>query len=128
MEKVHADRLGAHVHLEQAEKFQRDANADLAAESQSVLLHTAAISACSAILQAVGLRVTSGDGAHILRLEVALEQLPQDTDDLFDRLDASRSRRNEASYAAMLVAEASVEEAREGTAELIELTRDFLHE
>jgi predicted negative regulator of RcsB-dependent stress response len=72
--------------------------------------------------------VTSGDGAHLLRLETALAQLPHDTDDLLERLDASRSRRNEASYAAMSVAQASVDEAREATAELIELTRDLLLE
>ncbi|HEV7162296.1 MAG TPA: hypothetical protein VGN25_03490 [Solirubrobacteraceae bacterium] len=64
----------------------------------------------------------------MLRLETALAQLDHDTEDLLERLDASRSRRNEASYAAMLVAEASVEEAREATAELIELARELLRE
>jgi hypothetical protein len=128
VEKVYADRLGARVYLEQAERFQSDADSDLSAESRSVLLHNAAISASNAILQAAGLRVTSGEGSHLLRLETALEQLHQDTEDLLERLDASRSRRNEASYAAMLVAEASVEEAREGTAELIEAARDFLRD
>jgi hypothetical protein len=101
VEKVHADRLGARTHLEQSEKFQTDADADLSAESRSVLLHNAAVSASNAILQAAGLRVTSGDGAHMLRLETAVAQLHRDTDDLLERLDASRSRRNEASYAAM---------------------------
>lgn len=126
VDKVHADRLGARTHFDQALKFQADADADLSMESRSVLLHNAAIAASSAILQAVGLRVTIGDGAHLLRLETALAQIDADTEDLLDRLDASRSRRNEAPYAAMLVAEASVEEAREATAELIELTRDLL--
>lgn len=126
VEKLHEDRLGARTHLDQAERFQSDADADLSAESRSVLLHNAAISASNAILEAAGLRVTSGDGAHMLRLETALEQLDHDTEDLLERLDASRSRRNEASYAAMLVAEASVEEAREATAELIELARAYL--
>jgi hypothetical protein len=127
VEKVHADRLGARSHLAQAEKFQTDADAaSLSAESRSVLLHNAAISACNAILQATGLRVTSGDGAHLLRLETALTQLKHDTSDLLERLDASRSRRNEASYASMLVAQASVDEAREATIELIELAREFL--
>ena len=128
VEKVHADRLGAHTHLDQAKRFQLDADAHLSAESRSVLLHNAALSAANAILEAAGMRVTSGDGAHLLRLETALEQLHHDTEGLLERLDASRSRRNEASYAAMLVAEASVEEAREATAELIELVREFLRE
>ena len=126
VQKVHADRLGARTHLDQAEKFQSDADADLSTESRSVLLHNAALSACNAILQAVGLRVTSGDGSHLLRLETALEQIDHDTEDLLERLDVSRSRRNEASYASMLIAQASVDEAREATAELIGLARDFV--
>lgn len=126
VQKVHADRLGARTHLDQAEKFQSDADADLSTESRSVLLHNAALSGCNAILQAAGLRVTSGDGSHLLRLETALEQFDNDTEDLLERLDASRSRRNEASYASMLIAQASVDEAREATAELIELARDFV--
>ena len=43
-----------------------------------------------------------------------------------ERLDASRWARNEASYSAMSVAQASIEEAREATAELIELARKFV--
>jgi hypothetical protein len=124
VEKVHADRLGARTFLSQAEKFQRDADAPaLSLASRSVLLHNAVISGCDAILQASGLRVTSGEGSHVLRLEAALAEIDQDTDDLLERLDASRSRRSEASYAAGFVAQASVDEAREATAELIELAR-----
>jgi hypothetical protein len=126
VQNVHADLLEARTHLDQAEKFQSDADADLSTESRSVLLHNAALSASNAILQAAGLRVTSGDGSHLLRLETALEQFDDDTEDLLERLDASRSRRNEASYASMLIAQASVDEAREATAELIELARDFV--
>lgn len=127
VEKVYADRLDARTHLAQAEKFQTDADVEaLSAESRSVLLHNAAISASNAILQAAGLRVTSGDGSHLLRLETALDQLNQETGDLLERLDASRSRRNEASYASMLVAQASVDEAREAVAELIKLAQDYL--
>ena len=124
VEKVHADRLGARTFLSQAEKFQRDADArGLSSESRSVLLHNAVICGCDAILQAAGLRVTTGEGSHVLRLEAALAEIDQDTDDLLERLDASRSRRSEASYAAGFVAQASVDEAREATAELIELAR-----
>ena len=127
VERVHADRVGARTFLSQAEKFQRDADADgLSSESRAVLLHNAVISGCDAVLQASGLRVSSGDGSHVLRLETALEQIGHDTDDLLERLDASRSRRSEASYAAGFVAQASVDEAREATAELIELAREFV--
>ncbi len=72
VEKVYADRLDARTRLAQAEKFQTDAEArNLSTESRSVLLHNAAISASNAILQAAGVRVTSGDGSHLLRLDVA---------------------------------------------------------
>ena len=57
-----------------------------------MLLHNAALSACDAILQAVGLRVTPGDRSHALRLESALQELDADTEDLFERLDALRER------------------------------------
>lgn len=90
------------------------------------LLHNAAISACDAILQAVGLRVTPGDGSHALRLEEALKQIEGDTEELLERLDASRARRNEASYAAGFVAEASVSDAREATTELVAVARTFV--
>ena len=49
-----------------------------------------------------------------------------DADELLDRLEASRSRRNEASYAAMLIPRASVDEAREATTELIALARGYV--
>jgi hypothetical protein len=127
VEKVHADRLGARTHVAQAERFHADAAAsELSAESQSVLLHNAAIAAANGILQAAGLRVSAGDRSHVLRFETALAQLPPDTEELLERLEASRSRRNEASYASMLVAQASVAEAREAVAELIALARGFV--
>lgn len=78
VEEVHADRVRAREFLAQADRFRTDADAPLSAESQAVLLHNAALSACDAILQAVGLRVTGGERSHILRSETALEQLDGD--------------------------------------------------
>lgn len=126
VERVHANRTDARTYLEQAKTFQADADADLSSESRSVLLHNAVVSAADAILQAAGLRVSGGDGAHQLRIETALAQLEDETDELIDRLEASRSRRNEASYRAMLVPDASIDEAREATAEIIALAEDFI--
>jgi len=127
VEKVHADWVRAREFSTQAQRFATDAAAPgLSAESRVVLLHNATRAACDAILQSVGLRVTSGDGAHMLRIETALHQLDQDTEELLESLDASRERRNEASYAALFVAEASAADAREATAELIELARSLV--
>jgi hypothetical protein len=127
IEKVFEDRVGAREFLSQADDFLKDSALEsLGAASQAVLLHNAAICACDAILQAVGLRVTPGDGSHVLRLEAALDRIEGDTEELLERLDASRARRNEASYAAMWIAEASVSDAREATTELVELARWFV--
>ena len=126
VEKVYADRVGAGEFLVQAEMFLADAEtATLSSPSQAVLLHNATVCACDAILQAVGLRVTPGDRSLFLRLETALDQVDSDTEELLERLDASRARRNEASYAAGFVAQASVADAREATAEVVELARAF---
>jgi len=98
----------------------------LTAPSRAVLLHNAAVCACDAILQARGLRVTPGDRSHALRLRTALDQVDGDTEELLERLDASRERPNDASYAARFVAQASVDDAHEATTELIELARAFI--
>jgi hypothetical protein len=129
VENVYADRIGAKEFLEQAEIFMANAAVtSLHPISQTVLLHQAAVCACDAILQAAGRRVTSGDRAHALRLKAALAQVDADTDELLERLDASRERRNEASYAAGFVAEASLSDAHEATAELIALARTVVGE
>jgi hypothetical protein len=128
VKKVYADRVGAREFLAQADLFLADADtATLRAPSRAILLHNATVCACDAILQAVGLRVTPGDRSHVLRLETALDQVDGDTVELLERLDASRERRNEASYAAAFVPQASVSDAREATAEMLELARAFLN-
>jgi hypothetical protein len=127
VEKVHADRVRGREFFDQAQKFAKDAESSgMSAESRVVLLHSAVVAACDAILLSVGLRVTSGDGSHVVRIETALDQLDIDTEELLESLDASRERRNEASYAALFVAQASAADAREATVELIELARGFV--
>jgi hypothetical protein len=61
-----------------------------------------------------------------LRLETALHELGVDTDELLGRLDASRERRNEASYGGSFIAQASVRDAEEATTELLDLARAFI--
>lgn len=127
IEKVYEDRIGAREFLEQADLLFVDASqSTLSPPSQAILLHNATVCACDAILQAVGLRITPGDRSHALRLETALARLDDDTEELLESLDASRERRNEASYAAAFVPQASVADAREATAEIIELARSFV--
>ena len=127
VEKVYADRVRAREFLQQALQFQGDAaSRNLSAESQSVLLHNAAVCACDAILQATGLRVTPGDRSHVLRLKTALEQLDGDTTELLESLDVSREQRNVVSYAASFTPQAILAEAREATEHLLDLTKAML--
>ena len=126
---VRADRVGAREFVTQARIFVNDAaSPGLANESRQLLLHQASLTACDAVLLAAGWTVGSGDGAHALRLDKALAELPGADDELFDRLDASRARRNEASYRAQAVPTASVSEATEATLELLALVDAFLEQ
>lgn len=127
VEKTYPDRVRAREFLAQAKRFRDDADTtELGTESQAVLVHNAAICACDAILTATGIRITTGERAHVLRLETALKQLSGDTEELLESLDASRERRNEASYAASFVPQASLADAREATTELIERAQQFV--
>jgi hypothetical protein len=127
VDTVYADRHGAREFLAQADRFLADAAIDgLSAESQSVLLHNATISACDAILQAVGLRVTPGDRSHALRLETALERLPQDTEELFESLDASRERRTKPPMRQVSSSRRASTTLGESVIELLELSRAFV--
>lgn len=73
-----------------------------------------------ATLQQLIPRASEGDRDRDGRSRRALH-----TEHLFERLDASRERCNEASYAAGLIARASVVDALEATTELVGMARVF---
>jgi hypothetical protein len=124
VQQIHEDRETGRSYLAQAEDFLADArNEGNTNESRAVLIHSAVIAACDAVLAAEGLRVGSGERAHILRIDTALDQLDGDTTELNEALDAARARRNDASYNAMPVAGASVADGIEAAASLIERAR-----
>lgn len=124
LQEIDPDAHGAGMLFAQAELFLGDARkTDITNESRVVLAHNAAIAACDAILAAEGWRVTSGDNAHVLRLQSALTHVDGDTEELFERLDTSRARRNDASYSGFPVGSFSVVDAIEATTELVEMVR-----
>lgn len=125
IEAVPADPREARVFLARGKDFLRDGRAgDNTAASRQVLLHSAAVCACDAVLLAAGLRVTAGDRSHVIRLDKATELL--DADDLLDRLDDARLRRNESSYGAAMPAAEDVAEAIEVTQELLDRASAFV--
>jgi hypothetical protein len=127
VERITPDRVTAREFLEQGKVFLSDGvKHGISNEGRVLLLHQAAICACDAILLAVGLRVSVGDRAHVLRLQTALEQLPGDTTELLEALDVSRAIRVEASYRRFVVPEATAGDAEEATRELYGLAEGVL--
>jgi hypothetical protein len=127
VERITADRVSAREFLEQGKVFLTDGvKRGISNEGRVLLLHQAAICACDAILLAVGLRVSVGDRAHVLRLQTALEQLAGDTTELLEALDVSRAIRVEASYRRLVVPDATAGDAEEATRELYARAEELL--
>lgn len=125
VEAVPPDPREARVYLGQARTLLRDGEAaDNADASRQILLHSAAVCACDAVLLAAGFRVTVGDGAHVLRLGKGTELLA--ADDLLDRLDDARLSRNESSYGAAIPSVDDVSDAVDVTRELVERASAFV--
>ncbi|HWH10258.1 MAG TPA: hypothetical protein VG165_03960 [Solirubrobacteraceae bacterium] len=127
IEHVHADKITAREFLDHAARFLTDAGLDgLARDHGSCSCITPRSLRATPSCRRIGLRVTTGDRSHILRRETALNELDADTEELLERLDASRERRNEASYGVSFIARASVLDAEEATTELLDLARVFI--
>ncbi|WP_445150541.1 hypothetical protein [Baekduia sp. Peel2402] len=124
MVTTYPDPSTAREFLSQAETFFSDASSqDNSNESRALLTHQAAVAACDAVLTFEGQRIAGVDGGHDLRLATARTALGGDLIELFERLDESKSWRNDASYRAQVVPAAILADALEATGELIELVR-----
>lgn len=107
--------------LARARLFAVDGSAEISAESRQLLLHSAAIAACDAVLAIEGRVVTGSDGGHRLRLVEAERILPGGHDDLFEALDEARSVRHDVSYAIGLAASPDIEKTALAVRELLTL-------
>jgi hypothetical protein len=120
VEATGVDLWGARTFLERARELLADgAKAENSAASRLILLHTATVAACDAVLSASGRRFVGSDGGHLLRLREAEELLRGDHRRLFEGLEASRGSRNAASYAAAFVPADDVESSQIAVAELV---------
>lgn len=121
------DIWAAREFLEQARRFLADGRIEaLHDEGRQVLLHSAAIAACDAILAIKGLEVTGSEGGHVLRLTEAHRQLGGLHRDLFERLNDSRDRRIQASYRAAAVDANGVDESVQAVTELVMLAAELI--
>lgn len=126
IERVEADVWAALEFLEQAKRFLRDGETETISDEGRQLLHSAAIAGCDAILAIAGWQVSGVEGGHVLRLTETHKSLGGGHDELFDRLDDSRSRRANASYRAGLVSAVEIDPAVAAVRELVKTAEDFI--
>jgi hypothetical protein len=101
VEPVEIDVWGARAFMERSRELLADgARSENTPASRMILLHSAAMAACDAILSINGKRIVGSDGSHRLRLKQAETLLRGDNRRLFATLEDSRASRNLASYAA----------------------------
>lgn len=120
VEPVEIDVWGARAFMERARELLADgARSENTPASRMILLHSAAMAACDAILSINGKRIVGSDGSHRLRLEQAETLLRGDNRRLFATLEDSRASRNLASYAAGFVPADDIEASCAAVDELV---------
>jgi hypothetical protein len=125
LERIERDPYLAKSFLLRARRFAADAKRrELAAETRQVVLHSATIAACDAALAIEGFEVVGIEGGHKLRIETALDLLPDVPDDMFDRLDDARLSRNQVSYAAGFSTSEDLDAAEAAVTALIALVEE----
>lgn len=120
VELVEPDPWLASSLLAHARQFEAS-SAGLPPESRQVLLHSAVVAACDAVLAIDGRRVKGSDGRHRLRISTAQHLLTGDRDELFDVLDEAREIRNNVSYAGGMAVPADVAETAAAARKLLTL-------
>jgi hypothetical protein len=127
IESISPDPWLAQGFYQRAHEFLRDGQSTgLSAAGRQVLLHSAALAACDAVLAINGRQVLGSEGGHVLRLTEAERLLGDGLGDLFERLDDARSMRAEASYNATFVPSAEPDAAAQAVLELVEHAREHL--
>jgi hypothetical protein len=95
-------------------------------DGRQILYYQSCLSLLEGILLAGGKRITSGAGAHRLRMDEAHACLGQGYPDLFERLHIHREARHEVSYSAGVVSEKQVESLRSAVIELSHIARRYV--
>ena len=121
LEPVEPDATRAREFVAQARLFLADAERETThLESAVILYWSACISSMDALLAIDGLRVSSGEDSHAVRVEGARRVLGAGYRDLTDRLDEWRRERHGVSYAAITPGEADVAAMRADARDILE--------
>ena len=119
LERIEPDAFAAADLLRRARSFAADgARDENAPETRQVVLHSAVIAACDAVLAVDGYAVVGSTGGHRLRIEEAAMRLGLDTD-LAVRIDEVRVSRNSVSYGALRPPADDVDDASATVRELL---------
>jgi len=122
VERMEPDPWLAAGFLARAKKFAADGSADtLSPESRQILMHSAVVAGCDAVLAITGLTIEGSAGGHRLRLAETQRLLAGEHDEMFEVLDEARAARNEVSYQAGLAALPDVEETAAAVREFLTL-------
>lgn len=121
LERIEADPFLAADFLDRAKDFVKDARvAGLSDETRLLVLHSATVAACDAVLSISGFRIVGSEGGHRLRIEKSAALLGDVDAELFERLDDARLSRNDVSYALGMVPTEDVMASAEAVDRLIE--------
>jgi hypothetical protein len=122
VEETDFDPWAAKLFLSQAQALLADGSRnEISGEGRQLLLHSAAMAACDAILAIHGKRVVGTEQGHQRRLEGTQGLLSNDYHQLFDHLDEGRVARNAVSYRAGFVPPPDVKAAFTAVTELVEI-------
>jgi len=95
-------------------------------ESAYILLYSAAHKALSAALLAVGRRIGSGTGGHVVLIREVRRLLGHEHSRLLDRLDRARRKRNRVAYATDEIGDQELDSMKESARQTIDAVSRFV--
>jgi hypothetical protein len=128
VEPVKPDLNAAQAKLLQAMNHARSAERCVDNESAYILLYSAVHKALAAVLLSVGLRVSSGERAHVKLIEEAKKHFGPEHAQLLARVDRARRKRNDVSYETAQIADAVLTAMKVDTKTTLEAALRFVRE
>lgn len=128
IESAPSDFAEAKRRLSQAVNHTKSADNSEDNESAFILLYAAVHKSLSAVLLAAGLRVSSGERAHVMLIREARNHLPSDHAQLLSRIDRARRKRNNVAYETETIASSELEAMKRDARKTLEEALKFVLE
>jgi hypothetical protein len=114
--------------ISQAVKHRTSADGCVDNESAFILLYAAVHKALSAVLLSLGLRVDSGERAHVVLIVEAKKHVGNEHAALLSRLDRARRKRNSVAYETEQIADDELATMKTDTKTTLEVALRFVNE